>query len=352
MLFYDGVYTRYILLHTNIPTNYSSNQVVEVSEYSKNVSITCSAHTGALFRDGVMQTFPRVTIATITPQDNNDVYKCERIIGGQVLFEVSITLKVLLAPTTTMMSTTTPTTPTTPTTQTTTTTTTTTAPTPTTTTPTATTTITTTTPTITTTAATTQTTTPTTTPTTPTTTPPVTTITTTITPTTRANDTQTELVDATPLYLTIGVLVGVLAILIPVTIVMVLVIVFMVNRMTTKKSGFTKHKQINNTENTTPGVNNNKKEYIYLDDLLINPVPPSNSQKPVYKKLLQTNTSITSPIESTPEDKDGYVIMDQLEGSIGAGGKSDPCVEENVVPNDEFQYENVRPSLYESTTTK
>ena len=214
------------------------------------------------------------------------------------------------------------------------------------------TTITTTTPTITTTAATTQTTTPTTTPTTPTTTPPVTTITTTITPTTRANDTQTELVDATPLYLTIGVLVGVLAILIPVTIVMVLVIVFMVNRMTTKKSGFTKHKQINNTENTTPGVNNNKKEYIYLDDLLINPVPPSNSQKPVYKKLLQTNTSITSPIESTPEDKDGYVIMDQLEGSIGAGGKSDPCVEENVVPNDEFQYENVRPSLYESTTTK
>ena len=110
------------VIEENIPTNYSSNQVVEVSEYSKNVSITCSAHTGALFRDGVMQTFPRVTIATITPQDNNDVYKCERIIGGQVLFEVSITLKVLLAPTTTMMSTTTPTTPTTPTTQTTTTT--------------------------------------------------------------------------------------------------------------------------------------------------------------------------------------------------------------------------------------
>ena len=81
-----------------------------MSEYSKNVSITCSAHTGALFRDGVMQTFPRVTIATITPQDNNDVYKCQRKIGGQVLFEVSITLKVLLAPTTTTITTTTQTT--------------------------------------------------------------------------------------------------------------------------------------------------------------------------------------------------------------------------------------------------
>eukprot|EP00800_Vazella_pourtalesii_P022108 TRINITY_DN84_c1_g1_i5.p1 TRINITY_DN84_c1_g1~~TRINITY_DN84_c1_g1_i5.p1 ORF type:complete len:255 (+),score=70.98 TRINITY_DN84_c1_g1_i5:194-958(+) len=128
------------VIEDNIPTNYSSNQVVEVSEYSKNVSITCSAHTGALFRDGVMQTFPRVTIATITPQDNNDVYKCERIIGGQVLFEVSITLKVLLAPTTTMMSTTTPTTITTTQTTTPTTPTTTTTTTPTTTTPTTTTT--------------------------------------------------------------------------------------------------------------------------------------------------------------------------------------------------------------------
>ena len=133
---------------------------------------------------------------------------------------------------------------------------------------------------------------------------------------------------------------------------MVLVIVFMVNRMTTKRSGYTKHKQMNNTEDSTTDVNNNKKEYIYLDDLLINPVPPSNSQKEVYKKLLQTDTPITSPIESPPEDKDGYMTLDQLEGSIGAGGESDPCVEEKVVPNDEFQYENVRLSLYESTTTK
>eukprot|EP00800_Vazella_pourtalesii_P009243 TRINITY_DN2337_c0_g1_i2.p1 TRINITY_DN2337_c0_g1~~TRINITY_DN2337_c0_g1_i2.p1 ORF type:complete len:110 (+),score=31.76 TRINITY_DN2337_c0_g1_i2:2-331(+) len=109
---------------------------------------------------------------------------------------------------------------------------------------------------------------------------------------------------------------------------------------------------MNNTEDTTPGVNNNKKEYIYLDDLPINPVPPSNSQKPVYKKLLQTDTPITSPINSPPEDKDGYVIMDQLEGSIGAGGESDPSMKEKVVPNNEMQYENVRPSLYESTTTK
>ena len=141
-------------------------------------------------------------------------------------------------------------------------------------------------------------------------------------------------------------------ILIPVTIVIILVIVFMVNRMKTKRSGYTKHKQMNNTEDTTPGVNNNKKEYIYLDDLPTKPVPPSNSKKPVYKKLLQTDTPITSPIESPPEDKDGYMTLDQLEGSIGAGGESDPCVEEKVVPNDEFQYENVRPSLYVSTTAK
>ena len=172
------------------------------------------------------------------------------------------------------------------------------------------------------------------------------------TPTTRVNDTQTELGDTTTLYLIIGVLVGVFVILIPVTIVIILVIVFMVNRMKTKRSGYTKHKQMNNTEDTTPGVNNNKKEYIYLDDLPTKPVPPSNSKKPVYKKLLQTDTPITSPIESPPEDKDGYMTLDQLEGSIGAGGESDPCVEEKVVPNDEFQYENVRPSLYVSTTAK
>ena len=93
----------------NIPTEYASNQVIEVSEYSRNVSITCSAHTGALLRDGMMQTFPSVTIATITLQHNNTVYKCQRIITDTILFEVRLTLFVIPAPTnaTTMSTTTT-----------------------------------------------------------------------------------------------------------------------------------------------------------------------------------------------------------------------------------------------------
>ena len=46
------------------------------------------------------------------------------------------------------------------------------------------------------------------------------------------------------------------------------------------------------------------------------------------------------------------MTLDQLEGSIGVGGESNPCVKEKVIPNNEMEYENVRLSLYESTTAK
>eukprot|EP00800_Vazella_pourtalesii_P003166 TRINITY_DN131_c0_g1_i4.p1 TRINITY_DN131_c0_g1~~TRINITY_DN131_c0_g1_i4.p1 ORF type:complete len:543 (-),score=119.79 TRINITY_DN131_c0_g1_i4:298-1926(-) len=171
------------------------------------------------------------------------------------------------------------------------------------------------------------------------------------TTTTTTNGTRTELEDTTPPYPIIGLTVGVLFILMLVIVVVILIVAFVVQRRKGKRSGYTKQIQTNNTEETTTDINNNK-EYVNLPNLPTKPVPPSNTKKPVYKKLLQTDTPITSPIESPPEDKDGYMTLDQLEGSIGAGGESNPCVEEKVVPNDEFQYENVRPSLYESTTTK
>ena len=136
-------------------------------------------------------------------------------------------------------------------------------------------------------------------------------------------------------------------------IVMILVIVFIVKRRKTNKSGYTEQIQTDNPEDTTTGVNNNnKKEYENLEDLPIKPIPPSNTKKPGYRKLVQTDTPITSPLESPPEDKDGYMTLDQLEGSLGAGGESNPCVDEKMIPNDESQYENVKRSLYESTSSK
>ena len=174
---------------------------------------------------------------------------------------------------------------------------------------------------------------------------------TTTTTTTTTNGTQTELEDTTPPYPIIGLTIGVLFILMLVIVVVILIIAFVVHRRKAKRSGYTKQIQTNNTEDTTTDVNNNK-EYVNLPNLPTKPVPPSNTKKPVYKKLLQTDTPITSPIESTPEDKDGYMTLDQLEGSIGVGGESNPCVKEKVIPNNEMEYENVRLSLYESTTAK
>ena len=136
-------------------------------------------------------------------------------------------------------------------------------------------------------------------------------------------------------------------------IVMILVIVFIVKRRRTNKSGYTEQIQTENPEDTTTGVNNNNnKEYVNLGVLPNKPIPPPKTKKPGYRKLVQTDTPITSPLESPPEDKDGYMTLDQLEGSLGAGGESDPCVDEKMVSNDEAQYENVKRSLYESTSAK
>ena len=178
-----------------------------------------------------------------------------------------------------------------------------------------------------------------------------TTTTTFTTTTTTTNGTQTGLENTTPPYPIIGLTISVLVILMLVIVVVILIVAFVVQRRKAKRSGYTRQIQTNNTEDTTTDINNNK-EYVNLPNLPTKPVPPSNSKKPVYKKLLQTDTPITSPIESPPEDKDGYMTLDQLEGSIGAGGESDPCVKEKVVPNNEMEYENVRLSLYESTTAK
>ena len=173
-------------------------------------------------------------------------------------------------------------------------------------------------------------------------------------PTTTTNNiTDTKLED-TSLYPIIGLVAVVLVILILVIIVVILVIVFIVKRRKTNKPGYTKQLQTNNIEDTTTDVNNNNnnREYVNLQDLSIKPVPPPNTRKPVYRKLVQTDTSVSSPVKSPSEETDGYMTLEQLEGSLGAGGKSDPYVKQNIVPNDESQYENVNKSLYESTTAK
>ena len=169
---------------------------------------------------------------------------------------------------------------------------------------------------------------------------------------TTSNNTQARQEDTLP-YPIIGLMAAVLVILFLVIIVMILVIVFIVKRRKTNKSGYTEQIQTDNPEDTTTGVNNNNnKEYVNLQDLPTKPVPPPNTKKPGYRKLVQTDTPVTSPLESPPADKDGYMTLDQLEGSLGAGGESDPCVDEKMVPNDELQYENVKRSLYESTSWK
>ena len=167
------------------------------------------------------------------------------------------------------------------------------------------------------------------------------------------NNTHSELEDTLP-YPIIGLVAGVLVILILVIIVVILIIVFIVKRRKTNKPGYSKQLQTNNIEDTTTDVNNNNnnREYVNLQDLSIKPIPPPNTRKPVYRKLVQTDTPVSSPVKSPSEETDGYMTLEQLEGSLGAGGKSDPCVEEKVVPNDESQYENVKVSLYESTTAK
>ena len=140
-----------------------------------------------------------------------------------------------------------------------------------------------------------------------------TTTTTFTTTTTTTNGTQTGLENTTPPYPIIGLTISVLVILMLVIVVVILIVAFVVQRRKAKRSGYTRQIQTNNTEDTTTDINNNK-EYVNLPNLPTKPVPPSNSKKPVYKKLLQTDTPITSPIESPPEDKDGYMTLDQLEG--------------------------------------
>ncbi|KAI6649156.1 hypothetical protein LOD99_11525 [Oopsacas minuta] len=84
----------------NIPINYTTNQVLEVVENTNNLVITCSADTGELISGGVAQSYPSVIIPTVTSQHDNNVYTCRRIIGGEILFEVSLTLMVPVSSTT------------------------------------------------------------------------------------------------------------------------------------------------------------------------------------------------------------------------------------------------------------
>ena len=81
-----------------IPITYSSNQVLNVLEETEDVVLTCSAETGEwqLPSGSVSQSFPVLTLSKVTSLDNNTVYTCKRIIDGDTLFEISVTLLVEL----------------------------------------------------------------------------------------------------------------------------------------------------------------------------------------------------------------------------------------------------------------
>ena len=83
-----------------VPTTYSSNQAVEVSDQTQNVALTCSAETGEwqLPSGAVSPSYPVLTLPVVTSLDNNTVYTCKRIIGGDTLLEISVTLSVPLVP--------------------------------------------------------------------------------------------------------------------------------------------------------------------------------------------------------------------------------------------------------------
>ena len=177
---------------------------------------------------------------------------------------------------------------------------------------------------------------------------------------------------AFPIYAVGGLVAGLFLVLVLAAGVLVLVVCLLIQR---RKNGFTKYSRQTETGNrpepepepesetetdtgTEPGPGTTS-HYTYLSDIGTSPasdyviLPSNTSKKVVYKKLPQSDTTMTSPLENPSEASGVYMYLDPLEPDLDPNRReTDSGMEDVGSQNGEVQYENVRDTLYLSTGKK